>query len=147
MNENINLVEILKGHEGETFYSPLFGEVILISASETGSDYPIIVRTCTGSREKFTSRGVFYISFEDGECLLFPDKDQRDWNKPLHDSENFQHFSNEIHTEGLKQIEKVSKLEFISDRELLEDIYSEIFSIKMSLITLKWKARYGINRK
>lgn len=23
MNENINLYEILKGHEGETFYSPL----------------------------------------------------------------------------------------------------------------------------
>lgn len=29
MNENINLCEILKGHEGETFYSPLFGNIIL----------------------------------------------------------------------------------------------------------------------
>lgn len=25
MNENINLSKILKGHEGETFYSPTFG--------------------------------------------------------------------------------------------------------------------------
>lgn len=29
MNENINLSEILKGHEGETFYSPAYGELKL----------------------------------------------------------------------------------------------------------------------
>lgn len=29
MNENINLCEILKGHEGEVFYSPVLGNVTL----------------------------------------------------------------------------------------------------------------------
>ncbi len=34
MNENINLCEILKGHEGETFYSPIRGNAVLIKATE-----------------------------------------------------------------------------------------------------------------
>lgn len=27
MNKDFNLYEILKGHEGETFYSPIYGDV------------------------------------------------------------------------------------------------------------------------
>lgn len=30
MNENINLCEILKGHEGETFWNPLVGNIELL---------------------------------------------------------------------------------------------------------------------
>lgn len=38
MNENINLFEILKGHEGETFYNPIFfGDLIFIQLN-----YPYI---------------------------------------------------------------------------------------------------------
>ena len=34
MNEQINLLEILKGHEGETFYSPTFGNIKLSCISD-----------------------------------------------------------------------------------------------------------------
>lgn len=82
MNKNIDLVEVLKGHEGETFYSPLFGEVTLTSVSnDTNITYPINVRTCKSTIEKFTFYGSYYDDFKNSDCLLFPSKEQRDWNK------------------------------------------------------------------
>lgn len=80
MNENINLCELLRGHEGEKIYSPLFGEVVIDFVNPTGS-YPITVKTDRGDRYDFESDGCYYSTYEGGECLLFPSKDQRDWNK------------------------------------------------------------------
>lgn len=77
MNENINLCEILKGHEGETFYSPLFGNITL-SEVRKGYVYPLIF-TIGGILYYFTSDGKFNLG--NAECLLFPSKDQRNWNK------------------------------------------------------------------
>lgn len=71
MNENINLCKILKGHEGETFYSPVFGIVIL---KEVSNNY-----LCIKSADKVINLykdGKYDIH---GECMLFPSKDQRDW--------------------------------------------------------------------
>ena len=83
MNENINLSEILKGHVGETFYSPIFGDVKLVYAvTEDIISYPIAVKVVsTDQVYYFTEEGKYEASVLDGEMLLFPSKDQRDWNK------------------------------------------------------------------
>lgn len=73
MNQNINLCEILKGHEDETFYSPVFGIVIL---KEIINDY-----LCLKSVDKIIKMyrdGKYDIH---GECMLFPSKTQRNWDK------------------------------------------------------------------
>ena len=79
MNENLNLVEILKDcPEGTKLYSPVFGEVEFESINDTIG--PIIVTTNTGNAECFTTDGKMY-TYYNGECLLFPSKEQRDWSK------------------------------------------------------------------
>ena len=56
MNENINLCEILKGHEGEEFYFYGQGECILTDAkSDRFPDLPIVVKVkhdISGSHNK-----------------------------------------------------------------------------------------------
>ena len=79
MNENLNLVEILKDcPEGTKLYSPVFGEVEFESINDIIG--PIIVTTDTGNAECFTADGKMY-NYYNGECLLFPSKEQRDWSK------------------------------------------------------------------
>ena len=79
MNENLNLVEILKDcHEGTKLYSPVFGEVEFESINDIIGQ--IVVTTNTGNAECFTADGKMY-TYYNGECLLFPSKEQRDWSK------------------------------------------------------------------
>ena len=79
MNENLNLLEILKDcPEGTKLYSPVFGEVKFESINDIIG--PIIVTTNTGNAEYFTADGKMY-NYYNGECLLFPSKEQRDWSK------------------------------------------------------------------
>ena len=80
MNENLNLVEILKDcPKGTKLYSTVFGEVKLEEVKEN-SKYPITVKTKIECFESFTSSGRWMKNY-DGECLLFPSKEQRDWSK------------------------------------------------------------------
>ena len=79
MNENLNLVEILKDcPEGTKLYSPIIGEVEFKRIKY--SEYPIVTCSKNGNRILlFTKEGLF---FSEGECImLFPSKDQRDWSK------------------------------------------------------------------
>ena len=82
MNESINLTKILKYcPKGTEFYHAAYGRVwfrcinldcsypIRLSFSEEISDDACV-----------TSKGFFNKNY-DGECLLFPSKDQRDWSK------------------------------------------------------------------
>ena len=79
MNENLNLVEILKDcPEGTKLYSPVFGEVEFESINDIIG--PIVVTTNTGNAECFTADGKMR-TYYNGECLLFPSKEQRDWSK------------------------------------------------------------------
>ena len=81
MNENLNLVEILKDcPKGTKLYSSVFGEVEL-DHIDTRANYPIVVGL-KGEEggESFTSEGKMLANC-DGECVLFPSKDQRDWSK------------------------------------------------------------------
>lgn len=78
--ENLDLTQILKDcPKGTKLYSPLFGEVEFIQISTT-QYYPILVRAYTGDIGNFTRNGRYY-NCEDGECMLFPSKEQRDWSK------------------------------------------------------------------
>lgn len=79
MNENLNLVEILKDcHEGTKLYSPIIGEVEFKRIKYC--EYPIVTCSKNGNRIlSFTKEGLF---FSEGECImLFPSKEQRDWSK------------------------------------------------------------------
>ena len=91
MNENIDLTKILKDcPKGFKLYSPLFGEVVFEGIS--GDVYSITL-SCTGREAlvSFTKEG-FYYDNPDTECLLFPSKEQRDWEKftaPWYKKEKF----------------------------------------------------------
>lgn len=78
MNENINLCEILKEHEGETFYSPCYGYITLKAIKPYC--YFSLFFNDNNSEYKFTKYGKISTS-NDADCVLFPYKDQRDWNK------------------------------------------------------------------
>ena len=84
MNENLNLVEILKGCKpGTIFYSPLFGEVIYRNISKKNM-FPINVDYYDNDRKVLTAsfcKDGRYLNLGNGECMLFPSKDQRDWSK------------------------------------------------------------------
>ena len=81
MNKNLNLVEILKDcPEGTKLYSTIYGDVELVRVCLKGDTYPIAYRT--------KSNGIFWVTSDgrsdaryNGECTLFPSKEQRDWSK------------------------------------------------------------------
>lgn len=83
MNENIDLCKILKDcPKGTKLYTPLAGEVEFYSI-EDNDEYPIRVEFYNGNiitTLSFTEDGRYH-HYSNGECLLFPSKDQRDWNK------------------------------------------------------------------
>lgn len=86
MNENLNLVEILKDTpRGTKLYSPIYGKVTFIGINEEKL-YPIEVEVITDdgglSRTWYTAEGKFLSNYiKTSECLLFPSKEQRDWSK------------------------------------------------------------------
>ena len=80
MNENIDLTKILKDcPKGTKLYSTIYGEVEFDRIKE-GDEYSIIFTTESGSVATVTSDGKHYNYF-DGDCTLFPSKEQRDWSK------------------------------------------------------------------
>ena len=80
MNKNLNLVRILKDcPKGTKFYSILHGEVEYEGISENDS-YEVKFRDIDGDIEGVKPDGR-YLSCLNGECILFPSKDQRDWSK------------------------------------------------------------------
>lgn len=84
MNENLDLVEILKDCKpGTKLYSTIFGEVRFKYIRE-GYVFPIVLSYYDYhgniTSACFTKDGK-YVKSANGECLLFPSKDQRDWSK------------------------------------------------------------------
>ena len=82
MNENLNLVEILKDCPiGTKLYSSAHGEVELEEVHlNSRTDYPIEVRLSNNVLEGFTQDGRLFEKYN-GECMLFPSREQRDWSK------------------------------------------------------------------
>lgn len=83
MNEKVDLTKILKDcPKGTKLYSPVAGEVRLEKVlTKPDAKYPIVV--CYGGYAIGLSfmRDGRYCESPDGECLLFPSRDQRDWSK------------------------------------------------------------------
>ena len=77
--ENLNLCEILKGHEGETFYSPCFGKIGLMEIHKGGVLDFYIFHSSKNNVITIYDNGKFH-PYADELCV-FPSKDQRDWNK------------------------------------------------------------------
>lgn len=84
MNENIELTKILKDCPiGYKLYTPLIGEVEVVEIydnAEKGKGV-IHVKDNNNYYELFFTKKGFYFPDANGECLLFPSKDQRDWSK------------------------------------------------------------------
>lgn len=79
--EKINIANKLKHYKkGTKLYSPIFGEVEFDSINNNA----IYVNTINNDNEivsmLFESNGQFYSCYSNAECLLFPSKDNRDWN-------------------------------------------------------------------
>lgn len=73
--KELNLCEILKGHEGETFYSPILGSLTFVCTI-----YPDVrFRTAAGDIWDINPNGKLYNNSD--ELCVFPSKNQRDWNK------------------------------------------------------------------
>ena len=82
MNDNLNLAEILKDcPEGTKLYSTMFGEVEFLGiGSHINPLYKIDFRAENGVFSSVTADGKYFDDLN-GECTLFPSKDQRDWSK------------------------------------------------------------------
>ena len=94
MNENIDLTKILKDcPEGTKFWSIIYGEVTFcsINTEEYGVYCPIETKDCSSWLRRFTKGGKLSEDHQ-GECLLVPSKEQRDWSKfsaPWYKKEKF----------------------------------------------------------
>ena len=75
MENKINIAELLKDcAKGTKLYSPIFGEVYL----DKIRPHLAIIVTTDKYKEEFLYDGRYGMN---GECLLFPSKENRDWSK------------------------------------------------------------------
>ena len=82
MNENIDLTKILDGcPEGTEFYHAGYGRVWFVGIN-LNSNYPIKLSLYNDDciHAAVSAKGTLDVSYN-GECLLVPSKDQRDWSK------------------------------------------------------------------
>ena len=95
MNENIDLTKILKDCPiGWEFYSSIYGNVNF-RRIENDTDCPIVFffigKDGITMHRSVTNQGLD-VPWCDGECTLFPSKNQRDWSKftaPWYKKERF----------------------------------------------------------
>ena len=130
----INVAEKLKGcPKGTKLYSPLFGEVEFVRI-EIGS---IIVKVLDNgipySNVTFTAEGKLY-NIEQSECLLFPSKDNRDWNK----------FNLTVNT--FKPFDKVLVRDYIDEKWMLSifGCYEDEVDTDFPYVCLNGRYRYCI---
>ena len=80
MNENIDLTKILKNcPKGTKLYSLVHGEVEF-QCIKSDSMYPIVIKLENGDIKSIASDGKIFNDYN-GECIIFPSKDQKDWSK------------------------------------------------------------------
>ena len=77
----MNIVEILRHcPKGTKLYSTVFGEVTLDKV-DIHDMYPIVVCRTNHLKTSFDEEGHYLEGYPGSECVLFPSKEQRDWNK------------------------------------------------------------------
>lgn len=79
-NEELNLITLLKDcPKGTKFYSPICGVVEFVTIGGIfATNYPI--KTTNNIDDFYFTKEGYYNMKGTPECLLFPSKDQRDWN-------------------------------------------------------------------
>lgn len=79
MNENLDLTKILEGCPvGTEFYSSAYGNLTFVNITL----FNTIMMMDTRCHYFFTKDGKLdHYRDGDGECILFPSKEQRDWSK------------------------------------------------------------------
>lgn len=122
MNEKLNLVEILKDcPKGTNLYSSVFGKVELDHV-DIRANYPIVIRLKDlDVLECLTTEGTLFTEY-DGECILFPSREQRNWSK-------FKSKKNRFDPKTLNAFDKVLVRDF-AGTEWSCDLFSYIENIK-----------------
>lgn len=139
MDKKLNLCKILKGHEGEVFWSDVFGLITFVEVQEKE-----FIRCKWGN--------IVMTLYPDGSKIkgergtLFPSKDQRDWNKWVEEQKpKVPKTWSEIDKSILNQ----DVLDAIETLEFQTPIISDDISLKSALALLKIyqliKAGYGGN--
>ena len=132
MNENLNLVEILKDcPTGTKFYTPVWGEVSFRKLLED-KIFAISIDTCSGN-VCLTKEG-YYLLRNDTECIIFPSKDQRDWSKfkvekpkkPKFDPKTLQPFDKVLVRDDHNQKWECNLFSYIN---IIDDIYYPYLTI------------------
>lgn len=103
----INVAEKLKDcPKGTKLYSPLFGEVEFVRIEIGNPRFSIVVKVLDNgipySNVTFTAEGKWY-NAEQSECLLFPSKDNRDWNKFNLPANTFKPFDKVLVRDGINE--------------------------------------------
>lgn len=76
-----NILELVRPYIGAKIWSLMHGYVTVIRVDSPSQNCPIEVMDKEGYTHTFSVYGCYY---EDGEdCLLFPSKECRDWDKPF----------------------------------------------------------------
>lgn len=127
MNENLDLTKILKDcPEGTKMYSTIFGDVELVEVSQREDiAYPIEFKKSNRIPSyHLTKDGRVYKDL-DGDCTLFPSKDQRDWSKfkpknPKFDPKTLQPFDKVLVRDDHNQKWECSLFSYIN---IIDDIY------------------------
>ena len=81
---NITFCELLKGHEGEIFYCSLVGQEVKLVFINGNRSISVEYINKEDENGDIIAHLVLYpngSNYKGRECLLFPSKDQRDWNK------------------------------------------------------------------
>ena len=88
MNENLDLTKILEGcPKGTKFYSSVYGEVSFEGIRDISIIYEYPIKLKAYNKYTDSTADIYYekdgicVSAYDGECTLFPSRDQRDWAK------------------------------------------------------------------
>ena len=121
MNENIDLTKILKDCPiGIEFYHAGYGNV-LFCGIDLKNKYPIRLsfRNDGFYNTGVTSKGTIS-RWHNGECLLFPSKDQRDWSKftaPWYKKEKFDPKTLKPFDKVLVRISNLWRVNFFSSNE------------------------------
>ena len=117
MNENIDLLKILKYcPKGFELYSPIVGYVTFDNIN-LKFNHPIIVYDKEEREFTFSKDGKYFADY-DGECCLFPSKEQKDWSKftaPWYKNENL--IQNKFDPKNLIPFDKV----LVRDSRLVSD--------------------------
>lgn len=142
MNENIDLTKILDGCPvGTEFYSTIFGKVSLMRVYNNTS-LPIVIVTGQGLMG-LTSDGRYFSQY-DGECTLFPSKDQRDWSKFVRfwDEPKVEKPKVETFDENtLKPFDKVLVRDFLNEDwmgDFFEKILENDIHYNVACVTCRW---------